>query len=455
MARREAPLQAQRRRTADRISKKWKIARQNKSPRGLDNQGNNCYRHGALQPLLHLPRFVNWILKHKKNGHWPCHAADPNKSLPEDELTQAEIQDTTKHTKIELYTGCVPCILKAFMKAYWGKGDTDVQPPYLPLVLPHHHDSVLPLHQLAERWFCRESQDLDIPKGSSRAERSRLTRDSKRAEMTAQQDADEFQRQIFGGIQSSYDHGTAPGQARHAEYDSLFTLTLGEVIECSQCGNRVPQSNRNDIGLSLIPRDSTQVPNASDTIIRAIRRALTDTVVGMCDPCGQNTTRNIRLSILAAPEYLRLTLNLYLPQKNTNPISIPDILDITPHMAPPAGGHPHDPVRYKLVSATYHMGTTNKSGHYTANVTGPRVPPFQPQQPQFFCDDARITRNRPTVPPTNVVTNNPYRRNSSRYDPVILYYERLPHVLPPLNRKTADQVCVEEVDEIRKNYGIG
>lgn len=93
MAPRQGPDQARRRRVANAISKKWKIERQSKRPRGLVNIGNNCYRHGALQPLLHLPRFVNWIKKHNRGNHWPCHANDPNRVLPSDPLTLQLLED--------------------------------------------------------------------------------------------------------------------------------------------------------------------------------------------------------------------------------------------------------------------------------------------------------------------------------------------------------------------------
>jgi ubiquitin C-terminal hydrolase len=37
------------------------IRRHNRRPRGLQNLADTCYRNAALQALLHLPRFVNWM----------------------------------------------------------------------------------------------------------------------------------------------------------------------------------------------------------------------------------------------------------------------------------------------------------------------------------------------------------------------------------------------------------
>jgi hypothetical protein len=207
---REGPEQAQRRRTVNGISKKWKIARRSKHPRGLVNPRNTCYRHGVLQPLLHLPRFVNWIKKHNPRGtHWPCRRDDPNLGFPSELLTQDILQDEIrkaerKNAKSEsegdddLYRGCVPCLLKRLVTAYWGNIDIGGQPHFTPQPFPHQHDAIFPLHKLTERWFCVS------PPGHLETQ-DRTTRTARRENMTDQQDADEFARHIFAGIESSYD----------------------------------------------------------------------------------------------------------------------------------------------------------------------------------------------------------------------------------------------------------
>jgi hypothetical protein len=37
------------------------IDRRSRPPRGLQNVSDTCYRNAALQALLHLPKFVNWM----------------------------------------------------------------------------------------------------------------------------------------------------------------------------------------------------------------------------------------------------------------------------------------------------------------------------------------------------------------------------------------------------------
>ena len=218
MAPRQGPDQARRRRVANAISKKWKIERQSKRPRGLVNIGNNCYRHGALQPLLHLPRFVNWIKKHNRGNHWPCHANDPNRVLPSDPLTLQLLEDEIGKLKKKKgrkkddeedleYRGCTPCLLKRLMIDYWGDINIGGQPTFAPNPFPHRHKAVFPLHTLAERWYCVNPPGLDdtVELLATQAEQESITRVARLSYMTAQQDSDEFLLMIFDGIQNSYD----------------------------------------------------------------------------------------------------------------------------------------------------------------------------------------------------------------------------------------------------------
>jgi hypothetical protein len=214
---REGPDQAQRRRTANGISKRWEIARLNKRSRGLVNTQNSCYRHGALQPLLHLPRFVNWIKKHNLKGHWPCHANDPDRQLPtgypltlevlEGKIkeTKAKKKDQQNKNEDQAYRGCVPCLLKKFMTAYWDNTLIGNAPSLTPQPLPHQHPAILPLHQLIERWFCVTPPSLVLPPDFSQEAEDQAVRAARKRHMTAQQDAEELTGRIFEGIQSSYD----------------------------------------------------------------------------------------------------------------------------------------------------------------------------------------------------------------------------------------------------------
>jgi hypothetical protein len=108
------------------------------------------------------------------------------------------------------YTGCVPCILKRLVIAYWGKELIKEGPPFEPERFSYDHAAVSPLHRLAQRWFCVNPPGLsdtldELPESTSKAVRDKMTRDARENNMVDQQDTEEFQRRIFGGIEESYD----------------------------------------------------------------------------------------------------------------------------------------------------------------------------------------------------------------------------------------------------------
>jgi hypothetical protein len=101
-----SPSQMQKDRHARHISSSWPITRHNKSSRGIERlSGNNeCFRLAAIQGLLHLPKFMNWILLHNEDGEFPCH--------PDIESF------ASKHEK---YMGvCPACAFKTLIRSYWG-----------------------------------------------------------------------------------------------------------------------------------------------------------------------------------------------------------------------------------------------------------------------------------------------------------------------------------------------
>jgi hypothetical protein len=180
-------------------------------------------------------------------------------------------------------------------------------------------------------------------------------------------------------------------------------------------------------------------------------------------------------SIASAPEYLRIFLALfdfrevldkkgnrrmdkkglplYTNRKNMNPIAIPDILDLTQYM----DGHDDNtrPVLYKLVSATYHAGQDLHAGHYVSGVTGPRLPKQKSDPPRFWCNDESINLEPSTQ--QNLLTRNPVERDKSRYDPYLLWYERMP---PKTERakgavSAADRLAMTEATVVPRQLRSG
>jgi hypothetical protein len=109
---------AQRRKDAAalRVERSWPITRPSLRSRGLQRQGVTCYLLSGLQALLHMPRFLNWLLSH--NSPQP---APPNR-FPCRRRLQVEqaLYTGEKAPKKSNLPGCPACIVKQFAQNYWG-----------------------------------------------------------------------------------------------------------------------------------------------------------------------------------------------------------------------------------------------------------------------------------------------------------------------------------------------
>lgn len=229
---------------------------------------------------------------------------------------------------------------------------------------------------------------------------------------------------------------------------------------CERCKDWREANLQEHLGLRLTPLPGA---NQTDTIGDAINRVLheEDVISVECPHCGRQNSKTERYwTINASPEYLRIHLNRltydddYNEVKNRNSIGIPDILDITRYMKFPEDEEPW-PVRYKLVSATYHSGSELTSGHYAASVTGPKGSDTGPtaafkKEPasQYFCNDD-IIQHWSGDAGSNMITTNPVsfkmvsRKKkpfvSGPHDPTILFYARLPPDLEEKEAKKAEK----------------
>lgn len=110
-----------------RIPVKWPITRRNKISRGLGRKRNECYRLSSLQTLLHLPKFMSWVLSH-----------------PDCNLKTSD---------------CFICHLKTLIKAYWGRQNLDAQG--VPLPFDVEDPVIAPIHRTARRWFQDAYREAD------------------------------------------------------------------------------------------------------------------------------------------------------------------------------------------------------------------------------------------------------------------------------------------------------
>lgn len=102
---------------AKSVNKKWRITRNSRRSRGLHRTGMTCFRLSGMQSLLHLPKFVNWILSHnntKPNGtvEFPC--------APVHTIGPALINKLSGYWNRLNLTVCPACVVKDFVQAYWG-----------------------------------------------------------------------------------------------------------------------------------------------------------------------------------------------------------------------------------------------------------------------------------------------------------------------------------------------
>jgi hypothetical protein len=126
---------------AQRISSHWRITRDNKASRGFENTGFACYQIAALEALMHMPKFLNWIRDHNRtdtNGN----VQNPCWTHPENE------------------TGiCAACAVKDLTNDYWG--NHRLHPCGLPRHIRADHAAFGLIDMLAQIWIAPGQQDTE------------------------------------------------------------------------------------------------------------------------------------------------------------------------------------------------------------------------------------------------------------------------------------------------------
>ncbi|KAF2826421.1 cysteine proteinase [Ophiobolus disseminans] len=462
MVRTQSAAQRSRSAVASKITKActWRIGRTSYRPRGLANGGASCYRNAALQNLLHLPKFVYWIMQHNEpRRNWPCATAptDPNQAPPLKWADEPAIEKLGADG-----VGCVPCLLKGFIVDYWGPTLINATNDH-PTRFLFDHPCWLHLHTLSDRWFYRDPLDLEETLNKkeninkTEEEKEVVVLEEREKNMSRQHDADEFMRYVLDGIEYTYAHADANGDPtkRKKQYDSLFTRTVQETMTCPACGHvRTIGHETPELGVRIEPLTG----RAHDDVASAINRSMTEIIDTPCPQCSNPTipankktgAKEIedprafvrRIRVVAAPEYLRIHVNVEAynasgqPYKNRKTLAIPEILDITQHMTYSDDPNPL-PVCYKLRHVLYHQGDLLRNGHYAAAVT--EMPPPRGRwahSNKFFCNDSVISDFTNELMPTkrnvsNILTANPVNLSAglnveNDYDPSIIWYERMP-----------------------------
>lgn len=103
-------------------------------------------------------------------------------------------------------TGCIPCLLKTLINAYWGDVLIDTDEDQTPLPFLWDNSAIHRLHRLTERKYCCEPEGTsDRCRGLSKEEAKTRMQNARRENMVAQQDAEEFMALILDGIAMTID----------------------------------------------------------------------------------------------------------------------------------------------------------------------------------------------------------------------------------------------------------
>ncbi|KAL6154303.1 hypothetical protein ACJQWK_01484 [Exserohilum turcicum] len=111
------------------------------------------------------------------------------------------------------YSGCLVCLLKAFARDYWGNKFVSAVSPFEPRPLPYTLDLVFQLHQLLQRYFCRDPPGhaegmahlRNMTPPMSEADFDEFTRSARRTHMTAPKDVEVLMARIWQGIEATFD----------------------------------------------------------------------------------------------------------------------------------------------------------------------------------------------------------------------------------------------------------
>ncbi|KAF2793517.1 cysteine proteinase [Melanomma pulvis-pyrius CBS 109.77] len=324
------PAQIQKDRHAVKISNKWPIPRTRriKESRGIHRDGNSCYQLASLQALLHLRKFMNWILTH---------------NVQMDEGIQNPCDDGAL-----LAYSCVACLIKRLIFKYWGLHKLDTAGH--PVALPTHDMDMKAMEAVADHWY--------LPEGSGM--------------IRGQQDGEDFQFKVLEACILSTDC--------HRELDKRIPrlVQTRETWVCRRCDHPIPNP-RTYLNMHPDPElgflAMRILRTGRETIEDVIERKLADEpciVTAACPHCNQeNPPKTRQYCIEAAPEILRIALAVGSHDsagnvlKERNPVQFEQTLDLT--------NFQHDqntPLRYRLSSVTLHQCETLHVGHWVSTVQG-------------------------------------------------------------------------------------
>uniref|UniRef100_A0A023F002 Ubiquitin carboxyl-terminal hydrolase n=3 Tax=Triatoma infestans TaxID=30076 RepID=A0A023F002_TRIIF len=273
---------------------------------GFVNLGNTCYLNSALQALLHVPAFVNWLQSDKIH------------------ISQCESINGLTHSE------CLICAMVKILHNTHKYTGTAIKPLNIYSKLKDICKHLVHGHQEDAHEFLRY-----LIEGM---ERSYLS--------------------IFNGMRlDSYSKETTP-------LNQIFGGYMRTEVSCLECGY-VSTTFQHFQDLLLDIRQANSVEEALETYFSRERLGDGDQAY-KCGQCKRRAAATKKFSVERPPNALCIQLKRFnaMGGKNNKHISVKQVLDMTRyiHQSRPPGGS----LKYKLVSMVSHLGQSANCGHYTA-----------------------------------------------------------------------------------------
>uniref|UniRef100_A0A8D8SLW8 Ubiquitin carboxyl-terminal hydrolase 36 n=1 Tax=Cacopsylla melanoneura TaxID=428564 RepID=A0A8D8SLW8_9HEMI len=280
---------------------------------GLVNAINTCYLNSCLQALFHIPSFHNWLLN------------DPEHQALCEKQSGFQFE-------------CLVCAMRKTLAHCQAKSGGAIRP------------------------------ELIIKK---------LKLIARHLEHHRQEDSHEFLTYLIEGMQKSY-LKAIPGANKLDSYSKettplyqLFGCNLRTEVACSSCSH-VSTSYTNSTELSLDIRQSSSLDEALGHFFA--KELLGGDNLYRCEKCGRKVEATKRFSVDKPPNVLRLQLKRFNFHgfKNSRSVLVPHHLEFGKYLYSSSSAPytlssqlRNPPLKYKLVSAVIHHGSSPDSGHYT------------------------------------------------------------------------------------------
>ncbi|KAL1460151.1 hypothetical protein WDU94_012088 [Cyamophila willieti] len=271
---------------------------------GLVNKSNQCYINSTLQALFHIPSVYNWLMN------------DP------------EHQSLCKQSPFHFE--CLICAMHQTLVLCQARSGGAVQPDLI---------------------------------------NTKLKLFAPNLEINRQEDCHDFLLYLFHGMQESYMKAIAGANKNQLDSQFKETTPLHQIFGCD-LRTEVTCSSCEHISPTLTPlTELTLDINQSSSLDQALGHFFAKELLSTyrCENCGNEVSATKQFFVAKPPKVLQLQLKRFNfdGSKNSRSVLVPHHLEFDKYLY---GSNPYQSrssLKYKLVSAVIHHGSSTDSGHYT------------------------------------------------------------------------------------------